>query len=351
MIPILYEYNETQFESNGLGRLRSCISCEVTEERNGVYECIFEYPVDGSHYSDIILGRIIAVEHDDSGDVQPFEIYKYSKPINGVVTFYAQHISYRLSGIVATLSGMNGLQNILTALKVQSVPANNFTYETSKTGSGYVAIADGTPRSVREYLGGSEGSILDTFGGEYEFDKFRVMLWENRGQDREITIRYGVNMTEFTDEVDSSESFNACIPYWKNGSTIVKGSMVEAELPSWDGVVRCAPLDLSDKFESQPTVSQVVFEAGVYMRTQMPYLPTQNVKLDFIRLRDSEEYKNFEDVQKCHLCDTVRVIFPMYGTDGRMKIVKVVWDVLQERYTEMELGNLSISLAQALGLK
>lgn len=351
MIPILYEYNETQFESNGLGRLRDCIRCECIEERNGVYEVEFEYPITGAHYSEITLGRIIVVEHDCSGDVQPFEIYKYSKPINGVVTFYAQHISYRLNGITATLSSLNSVQDAFTAIYFQAVPSNGFTYETNKTGTGYVAIADGTPRSVREYLGGSEGSILDTYGGEYEFDKFRVMLWDARGKDKDITIRYGINMTDFTDEVDSSQSFNACIPFWKKDSTIVQGAMVEAELPSWDGVVRCVPLDLSDKFESQPTVSQVEFEAGVYMRTQMPYLPTQNVKLDFVRLVESEEYKNFEDAQKCCLCDTIRVIFPMYGTDGRMKIVKVVWDVLQERYTEMELGNLSISLAQALGIK
>ena len=87
MIPILYEKSEIDFNSNGLGRLRDCIRCEVTEERNGIYECEFEYPINGLHYKDIILGRIIAVEHDESGNVQPFDIYAYSKPINGVVTF------------------------------------------------------------------------------------------------------------------------------------------------------------------------------------------------------------------------------------------------------------------------
>lgn len=351
MIPILYEYNETLFESNGLGRLRDCTRCECTEERNGVYECSFDYPVTGAHYSDILLGRIIAVEHDDSGDIQPFEIYKYSRPINGIVTFYAHHISYRLSGVVATLSGLNSLQDALMAVYYQAIPANSFTYETNKTGSGYVAIADGTPRTIKEYLGGAEGSILDTFGGEYEFDRFRVMLWDNRGKDSDITIRYGLNMTSYSDEVDTADSFNACIPFWQNESTIVKGSMIEAELPSWDGVVKCVPLDLTDKFESQPLVSALELEAIMYMRNQKPYLPTQNIKLDFVRLKDSEEYKNFSEVQKCHLCDTVKVIFPMYGTDGRMKVVRVVWDVLNERYIEMELGSLSTSLAQALGIK
>ena len=41
MIPILFEKDETQFDNNGLGRLRDMISCIVTEERNGIYECDF----------------------------------------------------------------------------------------------------------------------------------------------------------------------------------------------------------------------------------------------------------------------------------------------------------------------
>ena len=127
--------------------------------------------------------------------------------------------------------------------------------------------------------------------------------------------------------------------------------MIEAELPSWDGVVKCAPLDLTDKFSSQPLVSAVEYEARLYMRDRMPYLPSQNIKIDFVRLEDSEEYHYFKEIQQCRLCDTVKVLFPMYGTNGRMEIVRVVWDVLQERHIEMELGNLSTSLAEALGIK
>ena len=38
MIPILYERGETAFMSNGLGRLPDCGMCQVTEERNGIFE-------------------------------------------------------------------------------------------------------------------------------------------------------------------------------------------------------------------------------------------------------------------------------------------------------------------------
>lgn len=85
MIPILFDRNETTFTSNGLCRLRDCISCIVTEERNGIYECDFEYPVNGANYDLIEYGRIVGVTHEDSADIQPFEIVSATRPINGVV--------------------------------------------------------------------------------------------------------------------------------------------------------------------------------------------------------------------------------------------------------------------------
>ena len=102
MIPILYEHDEVNFTSQGLCRLSDAVSCIVTEERNGVYECELKYPIDGLNFEQIIEGRIIAVTHDDNGDIQPFEVYKHSEPIDGLVTFYAHHLSYRLRNNILT---------------------------------------------------------------------------------------------------------------------------------------------------------------------------------------------------------------------------------------------------------
>ena len=92
MIPILYESTETAFASNGLGRLRDMISCVVTEERNGIYELDFEYPMTAEDFDQIKIGRIIGVTHDESDDIQPFDIVSHERPIEGVVTFHAVHI-------------------------------------------------------------------------------------------------------------------------------------------------------------------------------------------------------------------------------------------------------------------
>ena len=171
MIPILYEKNEAAFDSNGIGRLRDCIECTVTEERNGVYECDFQYPVTGANYEKITCGRFVGVTHDENGDIQPFEIVGQTRPIDGIVSFHAVHLSYRQSQMTVYGSNINTIQDAFTLLGT-ATPSNPFTYETDIETTAYMAAADGTPRSVRQMLGGVQGSILDAYGGEYEWDRY-----------------------------------------------------------------------------------------------------------------------------------------------------------------------------------
>lgn len=354
MIPILYEKNETAFSSNGLGRLRDCISCVVTEERNGIYECEFEYPIDGVNYDRIQLGRIIAVEHDETNDMQPFDIIGYSRPINGVVTFHAVHISYRQTALTVSGSNINSLSDAFT-LFGSATPTNPFTYWTDKTSTGFLASADSIPHSVRQMLGGMEGSILDAYGGEYEWDKWQVKLWASRGELKNFTIRYGVNLVDYEEEVDCSDTYNAVVPYWvgqnnKGVDIVVKGDMQLSPYASFNGTTRCIPLDLSEKFETQPTKAQVESAGISYIQQNQTYLPAQNITIDFVRISDSPEYSQFKSLQTCKLCDSINVIFSKYNMTGQFKIVKTEYDVLQERYITMELGTLSTSLAEALGI-
>lgn len=354
MIPILYEKDETAFAGNGLGRLRDCITCTVTEERNGIYECDFEYPINGQHFDDIRIGRIITVEHDDTGDVQPFDIVGYTEPIDGIVTFHCTHVSYRQSKITVNGTNITTLANAFSRLKNNSTPSNPFTYETDKTSSGYVAAFDGVPKSVRSILGGVEGSILDTFGGEYEWNGFRVILHNARGQYRDFTIRYGVNMTDYTDETDASECYSSVIPYWTDGTTTIVGDkQTSGGLPP-SGREECVPLDVSEKFETDddtlPTKAQINAMGRSMINSSQPFIPAQNITVSFVRLQDAGEFAQFTNLLKCQLCDTISVVFPRYNSSGRFKIVKVVWDVLEERYEEMELGDLSVSLSEALGI-
>lgn len=347
MIPVLYESDEITFFGNGLGRLADCISCKVTEERNGLYECDFEYPTTGALFDRITLGRIIAVTHDDTGDTQPFDIVSYSKPINGIVSFHAVHVSYRLTRQVVYAENVSSLADALTELT-----PSGFTWHTDKTSSAYMAAFDGIPKTIRSLIGGEEGSLLDTYGGELEWKTWDIYLHASRGENRAFAIRYGVNMVDYTDETDYSASFTACVPYWNGSDGLVIGNRVDSGAPSYSGRTDgddCVPLDLTDKFENQPTTAELEAEAAAYMQSAQPHLPAQNISVDFVRLQDMG-YEDLDSLLRCNLCDTINVIFPAYNMTGRYKIVKVVYDVLANRYESMELGALKPTLSEALGV-
>ena len=353
MIPILYKSDEMSFTSNGIGRLRDCIKVTVSEERNGIFECDFSYPIDGANFEKIQCGRIIAVRHDDSDDVQPFDIVSYSKPIDGIVTFHAVHISYRQRGLVASGKNVNTLDDAF-ALLGNSTPSNPFSYEADFTSTAYMAAADGTPRSVRSLLGGVQGSILDTYGGEYEFDRFRVILHKRRGTDRDFTIRYGVNLLDYKEDTDYQETYNAAVPYWTGSDgvkdVIVIGNAVKSDSPTYAGRDIYAALDLTDKFETKPTKAQLSALALSLINSNQTTLPQQTINVDFVRLQDLGEYESLKSLLQCNLCDTIEVVFPRYNMRGRFKIVKTVFDVLRGKYERLELGALQTTLAEALGI-
>ena len=386
MIPILYESNETAFTNNGLGRLRDCISCVVTEERNGIYECDFEYPVGGINYDLIKIGRIICVSHDasmiakpkrSSGaltdeaediltdengialtasrtifgtdyDVQPFDIVSFTRPIDGIVTFHCVHVSYRQSYMTVNGSNINSLANALSLLS-SAEPTNPFTYQTDIVSNNYLASADGVPKSVRSMLGGIEGSILDAYGGEYEWDRFNVILHSARGTFRDFSIRYGVNMLDYNEELDSSGTYMSCVPYWTDGTTTIVGDRQISNGSTITGRGECVPLDVSEKFENQPTKAEVEAMGLSVMNASNPMIPAQTISVEFVRLQDMG-YDWLANLYDCRLCDTIKVVFPFYDTVGQFKIVKTVWDVLSDRYESMELGDLSVTLAEALGI-
>ena len=346
MIPILYEANETQFTSNGLGRLVDTISCQVHEQRNGVYECEFVYPITGAKYDLIKEGRIIGVTHDETGDIQPFVLYKRTARIDGRVTFNASHISYRLSNIIAMPFTASGIVEAMSLIVPNSLPNNPFTFWTDKVVT--AQFENDTPRSVRSLLGGERGSLLDVFGkGEYEFDKWTVKLHLNRGQDSGVTIRYGKNLADVTQEIDSSGYYNAVSPYWiGTDETVVLDHLVVL-----DGVtdVRAIPLDLSSSFDEAPTTSELEDVARTRLENSSGININENIKADFVQLWQTEEYKRYAPLQRVKLCDTVSVIYEALGVNSvQKKVISTIWNVLLDRYDEIELGDTQTTLADVI---
>lgn len=344
MIPILFESTETQFTSNGLGRLPDCVECKVTEERNGIYELEFSYPIEGEKYRELEEGRIIGVTHDETGDVQPFIMYKRTATMDGLVTFNAYHISYRLSNIIVMPFTASGMVEAIADIVPNSANTNPFTFWTDKVVSSQFELK--TPRSVRALLGGEEGSILDVFGkADFEWDKFAVKVYQDRGTDSGVTIRYGKNLADVTQDIDASGYYNAIVPYWKGEESVV--TLPEYYVTNSEDDIIAISLDLSDSFEEEPTVEDLRAEAE--SRLEGGTNIEENIKVDFVQLWQTEEYKDFAPLQRVNLCDTVSVFYEALGVKAlKKKVIRTVWNVLLDRYDEIELGDAQTTLADII---
>lgn len=354
MKPILFSENATEFNTNGIGRLADAIYCKVEEERNGIYELEMSYPISGQHYSDIGIRSIVVVKPSANASIQPFRIYKITKPINGKVTIYGQHISYDLTKNVTmpfTVTASNTACNTaLQGLKTNAVENCPFDFWTDV--NTVASYEQKIPGSIRQRLGGIQGSIIDQFGGEYEWDGFTVKLWKNRGQERDITLRYGKNIIDIEQEENIANTVTGIVPFWTNTDNSDSLFLTEKAVysPNVDRYSSrlTVPMDFSGEWQEKPTQEQLRNKATIYVNQSGFGLPKVSIKLSFVNLADTEEYKELLPMQDVSLCDEIMVQFERLGIDTTAKVVKTTYDVLNERYESIEVGSLKSTLAMTI---
>lgn len=240
----IYDKEEKLFDNLGLGSLDETIAAVVVEELNGGYEMEMEYPITGRHFDKIQHRNIIFCKPNMYSDPQPFRIYSITKPLNGIVIINAEHISYDANGVTilpkrdsetktiesfgdkVTVDDKEGyyLDTILRDINLSSAIQSKNRFEVTrgfdKTNvfkeDGYKIPA---PLNLRSMLGGMSGSILEQFKGEYEFDRYNIILHNKRGVDRGITIRYGKNMTDLEHESEGNQLFTAIFPFYSKSYT------------------------------------------------------------------------------------------------------------------------------------
>lgn len=207
------------------------------------------------------------------------------------------------------------------------------------------------PASIRSRLGGVQGSILDVYGGEYEFDMYTVKLWNSRGQNRGVTLRYGKNITDLQQEQNISNTVTGVYPFYSSDEAYVELPEKTLSAPSAANYPfpRTVPLDCSNQFQkTPPTVAQLRTYANSYISRAGIGVPKVNIKLSFVNLRDALEYEDMAALERVELCDTLTVVFEQLGVETTAKVVKTAWDVLAERYNSIEVGDLKGSLATTI---
>ena len=346
MTPRLYD-GSTGLNGNGIGALPDCVSCTVTEQRNGSFELALEYPVDGLHYESLRQRALVRAKPNPFAEEQYFRIYKISRPMNGIVTVYARHISYDLSGVPVAPCSANRVSTALAALQNAAAVPCDFTLWTDKNTQADFAITK--PRSMRSALGGADGSILEVYGGEFEWDNTTVKLHSSRGQDRGVSIRYGKNLLDVTQEENCAELYTGIYPYYADSEdaiTLLPEKIVNA--PGTYDFTRVLTVDLSAEFEDTPSAEELREAAEKYIETNRIGIPAVSLTVSFAQLEQTEEYKNLALLERVGLCDTVHVRFERLGVQADAKVITTTYNVLQDRYASVELGDAKATLADTV---
>lgn len=347
MKPILFPSTATEFNTHGLGVLTDAISCTVTEERNGAFELTMQYPDTGVHFDEITDRCIIYAIPSPYRAPQPFRIYRITRPMDGIIMVYAQHITYDLSGVPLNPFTAINAPDALSKLSLNAAVDSPFTFWTDK--STVASFAVSTPSSTRSVLGGSSGSILDVYGGEYEWDGFTVRLYGHRGYDNGVVISYGKNLTDIEQDRNISNVATGIYPYWTNA----EGALVTCDpkivnAPGTYDFTRVVPVDFSNDFETQPTPAQLRERAEKYVEANKIGIPKTSITASFVQLEQFPEYEDLALLEKCDLCDTVTIRYPRLGVEAKAEIVKIETDVLLERYNSVEIGDVRTNIADTI---
>lgn len=336
MIPILFDETEEKFTSNGIGRLSEALECTVTEELNGQYELEMRIPTYAKHFEEISNAKLILAKPNAISEKQIFEIYDITTPMGGEVTISARHESYKLSDIPCRPFSASSAAQALQGFSDNAMEECPFVFWTDKeTAANY---KQDVPASIRERLGGVEGSILDCYGGEYEFDGKTVKLWSHRGKDRGVTIRYGKNLTDAKQEQSIASTYTGVVGYWHNEENgTVYTDPIRSDNAGNFAYKKTKVIDFSGEFQEKPTQEELAQKVRTYIKSNGIGTPNVSVDVSFVDLADTEEYKNLSR-ELIGLGDTVTVIFEKIGIKSKAKVTKTVYDVLTERYTSITLG-------------
>lgn len=342
MKPVLFAPTATEFTTNGLGKLSDAASCTVKETRNGAFELTLKYPIEGIHYAEIQQRSIILAKPNPVDLAQPFRVYRISKPINGLVTVYAYHISYDLTGIPVSPYSAASVQAALAGFSTNAVATNPFTFWSDMTSSGDFTVK--SPASVRSLL----PTVLEVYGGEYKYDKYTVRLYQQRGVNRGVMIRYGKNLTDLKQDENCSNVYTGVYAYYSGGNGIVETSPKITPAPGTYDYTRVLPLDLTAEFKEAPTAEALKAAAEQYMSDHNIGVPEVSLNVSFVQLEQTQEYKDLALLERVELCDTVTVIFERLGVNATAQVTSTVYNVLIDAYDSVTIGNVRKNVAMTI---
>lgn len=351
MKPRIYKPSETDFSNNGLGILSDCSRCEVYEVANGKYELELEYPL-GTRFDEYFENdyQIKAKPND-----QEYHIFfiddKDIDTFMDTVTIYAQSRTNRLGRRVVTTAQVDSK----TAQEAMNIIENNMDkksdirlYSDNTTVSSTLFEA----RNVLNCIAGEQGSLLQFWGGEIKREPFKLSLLKRRGRNNVGTIRYGKDLSGLKVKLDWTGVKTRIIPYVdaqgaEGTSNRIYGSTVDSEFINNYPDVYSEHVQFTEE-QGAKDLKSLNNVAKNYFKSINPGCdkPKISITIEFDKLTDSEEAKEFANIRNYGLFDTFKVYHKKYKLYFESTVSGVQYDSLSEKTTKLEAGDTQVAFYQ-----
>lgn len=333
MFPTIHDFTGNNLNTQGYGALSDCLSCSVTEELNGGFTLELQYPLKGIHAEYLATGNIIMVKPNHNQSRQPFRIDQIRKSFANNIVVYANHICYDMAGYYIKGSyTRNSLVDLFDLLNSWTWSADSALAHDFKFYADFISNKTfnlPVRQTLRSWMGGQEGSILDTYGGEWEYDGFNCYLKARRGRDTGIRISYGKNLAEYEKQKNYNDVSHV-IAYWQKDDVTVFSDVVPTGM---NCPFRTVYYDASKEYDSQPTTAQLNNSANAQIALLNPAAQTITVTPaqignDIIGLGDS--------------------VLICYESVFQARVIKTTWNALRGAYDKLELGTRKENIAETI---
>lgn len=363
MNPVLYKADERSFRTFGLGEISDAYKVTVTRERNGNYDLYIKYPVNG-HFASVFKEEMkIKSDAGKRTKWQTFEINRIVKNSSEHIEIYARHISMRTSDLalkpIVKASNVNA-ETALRLWKENIVGDDVFDVRSDIQTLGNISWEVDKVGSARKALGGVSGSILDVFGGEYEFDNNLIILHKQMGRKAPTVLEYGRNLLSVEEERLLDGNYTSIYPfarYTPNGEeshevlVTLPEHIIDSPYLRLYAQRRISLVDFSSKFDDKhpPTAEKLRSLGQSYIKSNNIGAPKISTEVSYVDLSQTLDYQDFGVMEEVELCDIIPLYYPQFDiTTTTEKVVKVVYDVYTDSNEEITLGTIGQSLSSSM---
>ena len=340
----LHNSRTKNFNNNGLGILKDCISAKVCEVLNGEFNINITYPVGGYLYPNLVEDNIIVTDVG-YGKRQAFRIKNVSKRLDNIEV-YATHIFYDLND--------NLIEDIYPKGQTGEIVINyilsHAQYEHNFIGYSNISKTS-TARYIRKNLvealiGEDSNSFINRWGGEIIRDNYNINMVNKRGVANGMQIRYAKNLTGIEFQIDRTTVGTRIMPKAFDGILLPEKYIDSPNIDIYPHpiikIIEYSDLKLATEsgegFASTTELYQAMRERVQEEFKNEIDKPTITTTVNFVELANTKEYQEYKELEKLNIGDYSTVYVPHLNINVTQRVYKTIYDAILGKFVEFEMG-------------